>query len=181
MIDRCFSTDIAAIRQQARWDMRAHAATVRHGADREAVIDVLNDVLAAEVVCWLQYHQHAMCVSGIDCDQLCTEFTEHAAAELRHAQLASARVSQLSGGPDVDPRTLADPLPLTCPAADAADLPAILTESLTTERIVICTYQEVIRWLGDGDATTRRMLESILTVQERHLAGLLSLLSTVSA
>ena len=39
------------------------------------------------------------------------------------------------------------------------DLSGMLRENPAAERIVISTYQEMIRWLADGDASTRRMLE----------------------
>jgi len=44
------------------------------------------------------------------------------------------------------------------------------------ERIAIASYSDVIRWLGDGDTTTRRMLETILAVEEEHADDLLGLL-----
>ena len=44
------------------------------------------------------------------------------------------------------------------------------------ERIAIETYSEVIRWLADDDPTTRRMMESILAMEEEHANDLLDLL-----
>ncbi len=52
----------------------------------------------------------------------------------------------------------------------------MLTEDLVAERIAIESYSEVIRWLGDKDVTTRRMLETILAVEEEHADDLLNLL-----
>ena len=37
-----------------------------------------------------------------------------------------------------------------------------------TERIAIASYQEIVRWLGEGDVTTQRLMESILAVEEEH-------------
>ena len=45
------------------------------------------------------------------------------------------------------------------------------------ERIAISSYQEIARWLGDKDATTRRLMEEILAVEEEHADDLLSLLA----
>ena len=36
------------------------------------------------------------------------------------------------------------------------------------ERIAIESYTEMIRYVGDGDPTTRRMLEGILAMEEEH-------------
>ena len=44
------------------------------------------------------------------------------------------------------------------------------------ERIAIASYQEIARWLGEGDVTTRRLMESILAVEEEHADDLLTLL-----
>ena len=43
-------------------------------------------------------------------------------------------------------------------------------------RMAAYRYSEVIRWLGDNDVTTRRMLETILAVEEEHADDLLNLL-----
>jgi bacterioferritin len=50
--------------------------------------------------------------------------------------------------------------------------------SFTAERIVITTYQEIIRCLGGGDPTTRRLLEDILADEEEHADDLVDLLGT---
>jgi bacterioferritin len=42
----------------------------------------------------------------------------------------------------------------------------------------MASYSEIIRWLGDGDP--RRMLETILAVEEEHADDLLNLLDRVS-
>jgi bacterioferritin len=139
MTDHSFSLDMEAIRQQARRDMRAGAVTDSYGTDPKAVIDVLNDVLATEIVCWMRY-------------------------------------SQLGGEPDFDPRTMATRAHTTYETTDDSDLVGMLRENLVAERIVITTYQEIIRWLGDSDVTTRRMLESILAEEEEHADDILNLL-----
>ena len=59
---------------------------------------------------------------------------------------------------------------------DPQDVIAVLNEALAAERIVITTYQEIMRWLGDGDPTTRRMLEGILADEEEHADDLVDLL-----
>jgi bacterioferritin len=41
---------------------------------------------------------------------------------------------------------------------------------------VITSYQEIIRWIGNGDPTTRRLMESILAEEEEHADDLIDLL-----
>ena len=53
----------------------------------------------------------------------------------------------------------------------------MIREDLVAERIAIESYGEMIRFIGDGDPTTRTMLEGILAMEEEHaddLAGLLA-------
>jgi bacterioferritin len=61
-------------------------------------------------------------------------------------------------------------------AVKATDLTKMLEENLVAERIVISSYQEIIRWLGDSDPTTRRLMESILEEEEEHADDLNDLL-----
>ena len=53
----------------------------------------------------------------------------------------------------------------------------MIKEDLVAERIAIESYSEIIRWLGDKDPTTRRLMEEILAVEEEHADDLLSLLA----
>jgi bacterioferritin len=53
----------------------------------------------------------------------------------------------------------------------------MIKEDLVAERVAIESYNEIIRWLGDGDPTTRRLMETILAVEEEHADDLLSLLA----
>jgi bacterioferritin len=48
------------------------------------------------------------------------------------------------------------------------------------ERVAIAAYTEIINWLGEGDPTTRRLLESILAVEEEHAEDMLDLLTGIS-
>ncbi len=52
----------------------------------------------------------------------------------------------------------------------------MITEDLVAERVAIASYSEMCRWLGDGDVTTRRMLEGILAVEEEHADDMLTFL-----
>jgi len=48
--------------------------------------------------------------------------------------------------------------------------------NLVAERIVITSYQEIARWIGDADPTTRRLMEKILEQEEEHADDLNDLL-----
>jgi len=53
----------------------------------------------------------------------------------------------------------------------------MIKEDLIAERIAIDSYTDMIRYVGDDDITTRRMLEGILGVEEEHADDLASFLA----
>ena len=57
----------------------------------------------------------------------------------------------------------------------------MIKENLVAERIAIDSYRDFIRYVGDRDPTTRRMLESILAMEEEHADDLADLLQVVPA
>ncbi|MFS8198500.1 ferritin-like domain-containing protein [Streptomyces sp. CWNU-52B] len=171
-----FEIDIKGIRDDARAHMEKGPVTETYGADRERLIEVLNEVVATEVVCYLRYSQHAIAASGIDRAQVAAEFTEHAGQELQHGLRAAERISQLGGKPDFDPATLKQRSHTEYVTTEDTDLKRMLQENLVAERIVITTYQEIVRWIGESDPTTRRLIESILEEEEEHADDLTDLL-----
>ena len=171
-----FELDVTKIHDDARKHMAAGAVTAGNAVDVERLIGVLNEVIATEIVCYLRYSQHAIAATGIDRAQVAAEFTEHASAEMQHGLWAAERVSQLGGEPDFNPATLAERSHTEYVTVDEADLKRMLTENLVAERIVITSYQEIIRWIGDADPTTRRLMEKILEQEEEHADDLNDLL-----
>jgi bacterioferritin len=55
----------------------------------------------------------------------------------------------------------------------------MVREDLVAERVAIDSYGEMIRYMGDKDPTTRRMLEGILAMEEEHADDLSSILATM--
>ncbi len=55
----------------------------------------------------------------------------------------------------------------------------MIKEDLVAERIAIDSYREMIRYVGDDDPTTRRMLEGILAMEEEHADDLVGLLEDI--
>ena len=171
-----FAIDVSKIRDEARQHMEAGAVTGGNTVDVDRLTDILNDVIATEIVCYLRYSQHAIAATGIDRAQVAAEFTEHAGEELLHGMWAAERVSQLGGDPDFNPATLAQRSHTEYVTVEDADLKRMLTENLVAERIVITRYQDIIRWIGDADPTTRGLMERILEQEEEHADDLNDLL-----
>ena len=59
-----FLTDVTTLRQRAREHIEQGPITAAYGADRQRVIDVLNEALATEIVCVLRYKRHYYTAAG---------------------------------------------------------------------------------------------------------------------
>ena len=173
-----FLTDVATLRESRRGHMAWGRSTDAYGADRERVVEVLNQALATELVCILRYKRHYFTAQGVDAEAAGAEFLSTPTEEQTHADMIAARITQLRGEPDFDPDTLTSRSHAEYDAS--GDLAAMLREDLVAERVAIASYSEIIAWLGSGDPTTRRMLEEILAVEEEHAEDLLTLLDGVA-
>jgi bacterioferritin len=169
-----FVNDIEGVRKRAREHISEGAVTDGYKADRARVLDVLNEVLATELVCTLRYRRHYHTAEGIASESVKQEFLEHAREEQEHADRVAERIVQLGGEPDFNPKTLADRS--HAEYVEGNDLRSMIEEDLVAERIAIETYMEIARWLGDGDPTSRRLIEQILEKEEEHAEDLVSLL-----
>jgi bacterioferritin len=170
-----FLTDVKTLRERARENTDKGPITDAYGADLKRVIGVLNQALATELVCVLRYKRHYYTADGLDAQSAADEFLEHAAEEADHADRIAARIQQLGGKPDFNPDTLTGRSHSEYDSS--SELEAMIREDLVAERVAISAYTEIINWLGDGDPTTRRMLEEILAVEEEHAEDMLDLLS----
>ncbi|HTE53133.1 MAG TPA: ferritin-like domain-containing protein [Kofleriaceae bacterium] len=169
-----FRADMEAIRRRAREKMDDGAVTSAYKADRGQVIDVLNQVLATEIVCVLRYKNHYFMAPGVHGDSVASEFLQHANEEQAHADLVARRIAQLGGNPDLDPKGLHTRS--HAEYRECVELDDMIREDLAAERVAIATYSEIIRWLGDDDPTTRRMMEELLAKEEEHADELSMLL-----
>jgi bacterioferritin len=173
-----FKSDLEAIRKRAREKMEEGAVTGAYLADRDKVVDVLQEVLATEIVCVLRYKNHYFMASGINAGPVAQEFLQHANEELTHADWVAQRITQLGGVPNFNPKGLSKRSHAAYEEGDT--LVKMITEDLVAERIAIETYSEIVRWLGNDDPTTRRMIEDILKMEEEHADDLANLLSTLN-
>ena len=174
MSQQPFQADLEAIRERARSKMMDGAVTDAYRADREKVIDVLNEVLATEIVCVLRYKNHYFSAKGINKEPVAAEFLQHANEEQVHADMVCERIAQLGGEPNLDPAGLATRS--HSEYKSGSTLVDLIKEDLVAERIAIETYSEIVRWLNNDDPTTRRLMEQILAMEEEHADDLLDLL-----
>ena len=176
-MDKPFLSDIQELRRRARTHIEQGAITPAYGADRETVLRLLNEALATELVCVLRYKRHYYMATGIHATAVAAEFAEHAAEEQTHADQIAERITQLGGSPDLNPEGL-----LTRSHSEyieGKDLMEMIREDLVAERIAVESYAEMIRYFGDDDPTTRRLMEEILAKEEEHANDLRTLIESL--
>lgn len=161
-----FLTDVKTLRERARMHLETGNVTSTYQGDVSQAIEILQSVLATEIVCVLRYTMHAVAATGISSEGVKGEFAQHAKEEQAHMMAVAERINQLGGTPDFNPATL-----LTRSVSQyeqGENLIAMIKENLIAERIAVDHYRELIRYFGDDDPATRIMLEGILVVEEEH-------------
>jgi len=172
-----FLSDVKELRRRARQHIEDGAVTQGYTANREKVIAVLNEALATEIVCVLRYKRHYFMAQGIHAQAVAQEFLQHANDEQGHADRIAERITQIGGEPNFSPEGLATRSHSEYVEGDS--LVDMIREDLVAERIAVEAYGEIVRFLGDQDITSRRMMEEILAVEEEHADDLKNLLATL--
>ena len=157
--------DEAAI-NAARQSLDDGAITPAYGPHRDAIVKLLNDALATELVCILRYKRHHFMATGLSSPAIADEFMVHANEETSHADKIAQRIVQLGGEPDFSPDTLLQRS--HADYDDSNDLQTMVRVNLIAERVAVETYRQMIALIGDRDPTTRRMLEEVLADEEEH-------------
>jgi bacterioferritin len=161
-----FLTDVKELRKRAKEHIEKGAVTKNYEGDVKQAIDILQAVLATEIVCVLRYTSHAVAAVGIDSEAVKKEFTEHAREEQEHMNMVAERINQLGGKPNFNPAGLETRSASEYGSAEL--LIDMIKENLIAERIAVEHYRELVRFFADNDPTTRVMLESILATEEEH-------------
>ena len=167
-------TPTAELRERARQRVMEGAITANYDLDPQQVIGMLQQALATELVCVLRYRRHYYVAKGIKARFAATEFKEHSDEEAAHADRIAERIVQLGGDPDFNPQGLLERSHAQYHAGK--ELADMITEDLVAERIAIESYREMVKFIGERDPTTRRMLEEILAMEEEHADDLTDLL-----
>jgi bacterioferritin len=164
--DKPFLTDVQELRARARASLDKGAVTPAYLGDVKQTIDILQSVLATEIVCVLRYTMNAIAATGISSESVKDEFNQHAKEETGHMKMVAERINQLGGTPNFNPEGLASRS--ASQYSEGGNLVEMIKENLIAERIACEHYRELIRFFADKDPTTRVMMEGILTNEEEH-------------
>ena len=164
--DKPFLTDVQELRSRARASLDKGAVTPAYLGDVKQTIEILQSVLATEIVCVLRYTMNAIAATGISSESVKDEFNQHAKEETGHMKMVAERINQLGGTPNFNPEGLATRS--ASQYSEGGNLVDMIKENLIAERIACEHYRELIRYFADKDPTTRVMMEGILTNEEEH-------------
>ena len=170
-----FLSDVQQLRARARASLAQGAVTPAYQADVKQTIEILQSVLATEIVCVLRYTMNAIAATGLSSQGAKEEFEEHAREEQEHMRQAAERINQLGGTPNFNPEGLATRA--ASQYTETESLVEMIRENLVAERIACEHYRELIRYFGDKDPTTRVMLEGLLANEEEHANDMKDLLT----
>lgn len=146
------------------------------GMDLKKVLEFLNKAFADEWLAYYQYWLGSKVVSGPMKDAVITELMQHAADELRHADMITTRIIQLGGTPIISPK---DWFKYTNCGYDAPSNPfvkKILEQNIKGEQCAISVYNNIIKEVGMKDPVTYNLALQILQDEVEHEEDLQALL-----
>ncbi|HEY3197471.1 MAG TPA: ferritin-like domain-containing protein [Nitrospirales bacterium] len=166
--------DIRTLRIHARNQFAEEAISPSDNAQLGAVIPLLNEALASELLCVQRYQRRYSLASAISSQVVKAEFLKHALEEQTHADLIAHRIIELGGEPNLSPDGSLGARAFEY--VEGQSVTDMITEDLIAERIAIDSYQQIIISLGNDDPTTKRLLEDILANEAEHAEDLTNLL-----
>ena len=133
--EKPFITDVTELRARARKSIEHGAVTRNYEGDVKQAIEILQSVLATEIVCVLRYTMNAIAATGISSDSVKKEFEEHASEEQEHARVVAERINQLGGVPNFNPEGLASRS--ASQYVEAKNLVEMIRENLVDRKSVV--------------------------------------------
>ncbi len=138
------------------------------GIEIDEIVKLLNRAYADEWLAYYQYFIEAQVVKGIMKDAAITELNEHAADELRHAQMVADRIAQLGGTPLLNPKEWFTHTNCGYEEPKNFDVVAILKDSIKGEQCAIETYSKIADMVKGKDIVTYDIVSQILADEVEH-------------
>ena len=92
-VDKPFLSDVTTLRERARANIQDGAVTSAYRGDKDKTVEILQAVLATEIVCVLRYTQNAVTAAGLSSEPVKAEFLEHAKEENEHVMAVANRIN----------------------------------------------------------------------------------------
>jgi len=155
--------------------MARRGNSIIRGIEISEIITVLNKAYADEWLAYYQYFIEAKVIKGIMKDAAITELTQHAADELRHANMVADRILQLGGTPLLHPKEWFSHTNCGYEEPKDFDVVSILEDSIKGEQCAISIYSQLAEMTKDKDIVTYDIVSEILADEVEHEEDLQSL------
>lgn len=136
--------------------------------DVDKLIDLLNRAYADEWLAYYQYWLGAKVAKGPMKDAVIAELTQHAADELRHADMVSGRIIQLGGTPLLSPEEWQKHTHCGYDAPSDPNVAALLKQNIAGEQCAIEVYKKMMEITQHGDPVTYNLALQILSDEVEH-------------
>ncbi len=145
------------------------------GLEIKEIIELLNRAYADEWLAYYQYFIESKVIKGIMKDAAIAELNQHAADELRHANMVADRIIQLGGTPLLNPKDWMIKTNCGYDEPKDFDVVAILQDAIKGEQCAIKTYSSLVELTRDKDIVTYDIVSQILADEVEHEEDLQSL------
>lgn len=148
--------------------MARRGNSIIKGLDINDIITQLNKAYADEWLAYYQYFIEAKVVKGIMKDAAIAELDQHAADELRHANLVADRILQLGGTPLLNPQDWFTHTNCGYEEPKDFDVVSILEDSIKGEQCAISIYSQLADMTRNKDIVTYDIVSQILADEVEH-------------
>lgn len=138
------------------------------GLNVDELIGLLNKAFADEWLAYYQYWIGAKVVMGPMKDALIAELLQHAADELRHADMVAGRIIQLGGVPLLEPRVWYQHTNCGYHVPDDFHIRKILEQNILGEQCAIDVYSRLLEITREKDPVTYNVVLQILQDEVEH-------------
>jgi bacterioferritin len=148
--------------------MARRGNSIIKGIEINEIITVLNKAYADEWLAYYQYFIEAKVIKGIMKDAAIAELQQHAADELRHANMVADRIMQLGGTPLLSPNDWFTHTNCGYEEPKDFDVVSILEDSIKGEQCAISIYSKLAEMTKDKDIVTYDIVSQILADEVEH-------------
>ena len=136
--------------------------------DVKELVAVLNKAFSDEWLAYYQYWIGAKVVKGPMKEAVIAELIQHAADELRHADMLAARIIQLGGTPVTEPKEWYNLSNCGYAAPSDPFVEKVLAQNIAGEQCAIMTYKKLLNLTMNKDPVTYNVVLQILQDEVVH-------------
>lgn len=151
------------------------------GMDVEKVLGLLKKAYADEWLAYYQYWLGAKLAKGPMKDAVIAELIQHAADELRHADMLTLRIIQLGGTPVLKPEDWTSFSNCGYDAPADPSVQKLLEQNIKGEQCAIGVYKALVDLTANKDQVTYNIVLQILQDEVEHEEDLQSLQEDMQA